>query len=354
MKILIISPSISRSKGGVATVVDTLLNSNPNNYGFEMEHLITHVEGSAGEKIGYFFRSCFNLIGKKDLSIVHIHVNCYKSFFRKSVLTLISRLKRIPVIIHVHGSDFDKFYNESSFLIKFFIRKTFQSCKKVLVLSEYWQEFFLNNIVSKNVEILYNGVDTKSFKNCLTTSDKISKFLFLGRLGQRKGIYDLLEAINILVNKKNYKNITFFLAGDGDLKEVGSLINALQLNKNVFLLGWVNDKKKEECLKNTYTVILPSYSEGLPMALLESMASGKVIISSKVGGIPELVEEGKNGFLVTPGEVDEIVENILYVLNHKEEMEQISSNNIKKVEQKYSLEKQTKRLYEIYSESLAL
>jgi glycosyltransferase involved in cell wall biosynthesis len=252
--------------------------------------------------------------------------------------------------MHVHGADFDTFYLESASLAKWYIRKTFALCQKILVLSGFWRDFFLQNISPKNVAVLHNGVYTHVFAACYTTPANLNKFLFLGRLGQRKGVYDLLEAIDILVNQQQHRNLIFYLAGDGDIEQVGKIIQEKGLQNNVQVLGWIGEKEKLHWLKQADTMILPSYNEGLPMSILESMAAGKIIISGRVGGIPDLVTDGENGFLITPGDIPSLCKHILFVATNPVRMLEISRNNQQKIDNEYNLQKLNSWLHEMYGQ----
>lgn len=212
------------------------------------------------------------------------------------------------------------------------------------------EEVFPENISNKNVEVLHNGVYTHVFAACYTMPAHLSKFLFLGRLGQRKGVYDLLEAADILVNKQNYRDLIFYLAGDGDIEEVKKVVADKRLQQNVQVLGWIGEKEKLEWLKQSDTMILPSYNEGLPMSILESMAAGKIIISGRVGGIPDLVTEGENGFLITPGDVDGLCKHIVFVATNPQRMITIAENNQQKINEDYNLQKLNFWLFSMYNQ----
>jgi len=342
------------SKGGVATVVNALINGDAKTRGYKMKHLVTHKEGSVIKRVFFFLHSVCSLIIQRNVDLAHIHVCCDGSFYRKSLLAFINRIKGIPVIMHVHGCDFDRFYNNSPKFAQKIIKGTFKKSKKVLVLSSSWNDFFRDYILennSGNLEILQNGVTVDLIESSLVSKVALQNFLFLGRLCQRKGVYDLLESINILVNQQNRKNLVFYLAGDGEIFEVEKIIEKYHLQKNVIILGWIDEVQRKQHFNNCCTVLLPSYSEGLPMALLEAMAHGKVIISTNVGGIPELVNEGENGFLIEPGGISTLAERIVHVHDHPHEMEQISINNRKKIHKDYNLETLNERLYAIYSAS---
>lgn len=348
IKVLLIGPSISRTKGGIATVINDLLSTNGKNNAIEFSHIISHVEGSKLEKFAVAFMAYLKVIAEADYDIIHIHVATDASFFRKSLFVLLARLFQKKVVIHVHGAGFDGFYSSSASKVKWYMRKIFSLCHKTLVLSDFWRDFFKQNIYGENVEVLLNGVYVHDFEACRTTPANLSRFLFLGRLGQRKGIYDLLQAIDILVNKQEYKNLHFLLAGDGDIDHVNEIVKAKGLQNNVQLMGWVGEKEKQECLMEADTMILPSYNEGLPMAILESMAAGKVIISSRVGGIPDLVAEHENGYLIDPGDIEALCNYIVKVVSHPDEMVKISDRNINKIRESYDLPKIHAQLFNMY------
>ncbi len=346
MNVLIIGPSITRTKGGMATVINDMLRSSNSEVRFT--HLVSHVEGSASEKIGRNLKAIASFLKEKNANVVHIHVASGASFYRKSIFVQMSRWRGLPVILHVHGADFDSFYTNSSPTAKKYIRKVFSSCSMVLVLSNFWKEFFVKNITDKNVAVLHNGVYTQVFAACETIPNNLNHFLFLGRLGQRKGVYDLLQAIDDLIKIDGLNDLLFLLAGDGEIEEVKTIVADKGLQNNVQLLGWVGEKEKLRYLKLADTMILPSYNEGLPMSILEAMAAGKIIISGRVGGIPDLVTEGVNGFLITPGDVESLKQHIRYVIAHPDEMVQMAQKNKAKIEEDYNLEKLNSWLFSQY------
>lgn len=346
MKIAIVGPSVTRTKGGMATVISDMLANKT--VGVEFVHVVTHVEGSAGEKLAGAGKALLRLMREPGLDVVHIHVASDASFYRKSVFVLQSRLRGLPVVMHVHGADFDTFYQQAGELKQAYIRRIFALCSKVLVLSDYWKVFFQQHIIQDTVEVLHNGVYPQGFAPCFTMPANLNRFLFLGRLGPRKGVYDLLAAVEQLVINQGFTNLEFYLAGDGEMQEVQQIIEAKGLTAQVKVLGWIGDEEKRHWLKQVATMVLPSYNEGLPLSILEAMAAGKIIISSRVGGIPDLVTEGINGFLITPGDVDALSQHLAYVATHPDEMVQMADNNHHKIAADYNLEKLNAWLLAMY------
>jgi glycosyltransferase involved in cell wall biosynthesis len=348
----IIGPSVDRTRGGMATVIQGFIDSNAENYGYRVEHYTSHVEGGSVEKLTVFFKCFFKLLFAGNVSLVHIHTACDASFYRKAILALVCRLKGIPVVMHIHGADFDSFYLNANTITQGFIRSSLKHCNRVIVLSAYWQKFFEENLALDNVVVLFNAVNHTVFSEGITTPRNINSFLFLGRLGERKGIYDLVKAIDVLVNQQDNKQLKFYLAGDGEVEEVRELVTKLNLLNQVEILGWVGDKQKLDVLLKADTVVLPSYNEGLPVALLEAMAAGKVILSTPVGGIPDLVSEGSNGFLIAPGDVDALVVKIKHIYQNPAEMMVIAKNNIEKITSQYSSTQINQQLYNLYDQIL--
>lgn len=107
----------------------------------------------------------------------------------------------------------------------------------------------------------------------------------MGRLGERKGVYDLLQSIQQL--KTLGVTANFNLAGDGEVEEVKALVQQYGIEDCVNVLGWINGEQKEKLMREADLLVLPSYHEGLPMAILEAMNCGLPIISTTVGGIPK-------------------------------------------------------------------
>jgi glycosyltransferase involved in cell wall biosynthesis len=107
------------------------------------------------------------------------------------------------------------------------------------------------------------------------------------------------------------------VAGDGDIKTMNDLIDDLGLQSIVSYRGWVIGNEKQELLKTSDVFVLPSYNEGLPISILEAMTHGMPIISTPVGGIPEIVVPGRNGYLVEPGDVLSLSRSLeKFILNH--------------------------------------
>ncbi len=113
------------------------------------------------------------------------------------------------------------------------------------------------------------------------------------------------------------------MAGDGDIDRCKQIVEEKNLKSNIFIVGWADFDKKLELLKKSSVLVLPSYNEGLPMAILEGMACGKAIISTTVGAIQEVVKKKKNGILIEPGDVEKLSEALIRYCMTQETVEKI-------------------------------
>lgn len=342
MNVLMVGPS-RNSMGGIATVI-----KNFSEYFKEEDIKIFYFESwKEGSLLIRFLRTIFgNLsliysIKKNKIDIVHIHVAQKGSFYRKSIILFICKLLNVKTIFHIHGSHFDKFYNEGSMRLKSIITYVLNSCDKIIVLSEEWEDF-ISEITNKQVLVMHNAVyvEAKSYNN------KGNKITFLGRLGKRKGIYDLLSIVNQINLKDN--GIKLYLCGDGDIEKVKDYIEKLHLQENVIVTGWINSEEKEEILKDTIINILPSYHEGMPMAILETMAKGIPNISTNVGGITRVIKNLENGIVNNPGDNNSLRDSINMLINNEDFREKLSNNAYSKIQQEYSIDSYNKKISDIY------
>ena len=332
-------------KGGMTTVVNSYFN-----YGFgrciKFEYISTMEDGRKIYKFWVAIRALFLFLCKiSNYDIVHIHMASNASFYRKSVFIILSRLFRKKTIIHQHSCDFDVFFlNKSKILKQKIIRKIFSMADKVIVLSEEWAEFFGNHVCeARKIEIIYNGVVIPEYEKS-DYSDR--NVLMLGRLGQRKGTYDLLKAIPEVVLA--IPDVVFYLGGDGDVEQCKKIVEEQGLGDHVKVLGWVQDKDKKEYLQKCSTFILPSYNEGMPMAVLEAMSYGLATISTNTGGIPQIIEQAKNGIRIDAGNVDAIVNSLVEVLGNMEKRKAMGTAGKERIREKFDLRINLEKLKNIY------
>ena len=194
---------------------------------------------------------------------------------------------------------------------------------------------------------LNNCVDTDKYGRIHEQNQNVPhQLLFLGRVLPHKGVYDLLEVLRRL--REDGKPVRCIIAGDGETDKVRALAASYGLQELIQIPGWVDDEGKLELLGKSTALILPSYREGLPMAILEAMAAGKAIISTSIAAIPEVVEEGVNGWLFQPGDLDALYQILVNFRKNQELCLEMGRKNYEKARSRYSSSKLLEDLYHHY------
>ncbi|WP_334771189.1 glycosyltransferase family 4 protein [Nostoc sp.] len=306
IKITMLGESLER-QGGIVSVEKLILGETTSD--IQIKHITTLPNGSAVHKILVFLQAIgelfWNLLNQKS-DLIHIHVSDRGSAFRQSITTLIGWLFKKPVIIHTHSADFHLFYSKLPQWLKQWLSWSFCKCTHFIVLSDSWKKFYIENLglKSEQVIVLPNPVKMPAQIPQRIDSKQIF-FLFLGRIGERKGAFDLIKAFaSIPADQQSRAKLV--IAGDGDVEQARSLIPTLNLIDYVTILDWVDQEKRDDLLTKADVFVLPSYNEGLPMALLEAMSWGLAVITTAVGGIPEIVTQDQNGLLVSPGDIQQL------------------------------------------------
>src|SRR3989344_3393647 len=274
----------------------------------------------------------YNFIRKQRFDIVHTH-----STEAGIIGRIAARIARTPIIIHtIHGVAFTPYRSK---LLNYFIL----SCERFV--DKYTNHFisnsylitkeYLSNGIGKKEKFttIYSGIDVERF-NIKKSKNKIPVITIIARLAKGKGHeYFINAATTILKTRK----AEFWIVGNGELKEeIENMITNLKLESYVKIIGERDDIP--QILSQTDIFVLPTLWEGTPRTIFEAMAAGVPVITTPVGGIPEIIKDNKIGFLVEPKNSEELVHKILFVLNDKNEIK-IVINNAKKESKKYSYKK---------------
>lgn len=313
-------------------------------------YVATHRAGSAWIKTVTALRAWVKVavyLRKLDAPLVHVQTASRASFWRKSVVCLMARWAGRPYLLHVHGGEFMQFYEqESGPLTQRFIRSIFAHAALVIALSEEWRERLLRICPTAPVEVLHNAVALPNTAGLLRLEDREPTLLFLGNLGKGKGTYDLVRAFARVAPL--FPRLKLICAGVGSLDEVRQLATQLDVSNRVVCPGWLNPERKNAELASGTLFILPSYAEGMPMALLEAMSWGLPVIATPVGGIPQVIEHDVNGLLVPAGDIDGLAANITRLMKDPALRERLGAAARTTIETGFSLDEALDHLSRIY------
>lgn len=315
MKILMLGPSLTQN-GGIATLENHILKYAPPTV--TVEHIVTHDEGSVAYRVWVFTQALTQFLTKliqDPPDVIHLHLSERGSVFRKIILTRIAWQFKKPVIIHTNGAEFHVFFCQLPTPLQTTFRNIFQRCTFFIVLSQQEQKLYQQTLGLKpeQIFILPNSVEIPSEVPGRQNHTQIT-LAFCGRIGERKGVFDLIQAYSKLPPKlQNCSQL--ILAGDGEIDRAKALISQLNLNQNIQLMGWINPDEMKKLLEKSDIFILPSYHEGLPLALLEAMGWALPVITTPVAAIPDIVEPDKNGLLVKPGDIEHLCQSMALLIN---------------------------------------
>jgi len=287
--------------------------------------LIWHGPKSAVKAFGYLAETILFLdwIEEKDIDHIHEHFANPTAF----IAMLANRYKNWGYSISVHGPDV--FYQvDESMLTEKIKRARFVRCISHYCRSQLWRLVPVN--MWKKFHIVHCGVNPEVFRPVERVENAVPQILCVGRLTSAKGQHILLDALHLVKEQGHKFRLTF--VGDGeDRQSLENKVNELNLSEEVRLTGALGQERVMDHYRSADLFVLPSFAEGVPVVLMEAMAQEIPVISTRITGIPELIEHEKTGLLVTPGNTGELAEAIVRVLEDSSLGEKLGTEGRKAV-----------------------
>lgn len=322
---------------------------------FPAEFIETHQPGGVALRARIFVRALWRyatLLLMDRVELVHAHMSYGGSFWRKALCIALAKACRVPVVLHLHGSQLKDYVEASGPLHRRLIRALLDSCDTVIVLSRQWQEYISLVAPTAQVAIVHNFVDADGIQAAvqrLGLPRARHTMLFLGEIGARKGIFELVAALAKVAAV--VPDVRLVAAGGGQLEEVRRLAEKLGVSDRVVLPGWVSGEGKIRLLAEASLYVLPSHNEGLPVSILEAMACGLPVISTPVGGIPEAIRPGCEGYLVPPGDVDALAAQLIATLSDDQLLKRLGDQARLAIAERFSAASAVNRIAALYVKS---
>ncbi|WP_299570200.1 glycosyltransferase [uncultured Williamsia sp.] len=288
------------TRGGVASTVSAVLSTELSDH-WRIRHVTTHRDGSDAVKIATFLLGALRFVGElvvRRPSIVHLHTASYGSFARKAVLAIVARVLRMPVVLHVHGAEFHLFAARLPRPARWVLVRILTDAAAVVALGPGWARRLSAIAPDARVVVIPNAVRGRT--PSARPADGPTRVVFLGRVGDRKGAFDLIRA---WAASPTARGSHLTIAGDGEVDRARALVADLGVEDSVDVCGWVGADTVDDLLRRSEVLVLPSHDEGQPMAVLEAMAAGLCVVATPVGGVPDLLDDSCS-VLVAPGDVD--------------------------------------------------
>ncbi|NVO86107.1 glycosyltransferase family 4 protein [Hymenobacter terrestris] len=348
MQILFIGENIHTSKSGIVTVMKQLLESDFLKQEVRYHPIYTTSDNlPAAKKLQCWLMAYIRFLSLLPTAdLVHIHHAIGMNFWLTGGMVYIARLFGKKTLLHNHAADFHLFYEGCPDWQQRFMINIFAAADANIILSTSWQAWYRSVAPRANWVLLPNAIQLPEAADSKSFADEQITLVYLARIEERKGFYNLMNIMPALLAQ--YPQCQLYIAGQGDLDAVRTLIADKGLLNNVVVLGYINNDQKDSLLRKGHVLVLPSFNEGLPMSLLEAMAYGLVPITTPVGGIPDVVTNGENGLLVAPGDEPALLQSIAGLLGSASHYQQMSANAKKRVGQDFDLRKYKQRLVVLY------
>jgi glycosyltransferase involved in cell wall biosynthesis len=265
----------------------------------------------------------------------------------------------LPLVCSLRGSDihtYPKFGKQSMLLTK----KVLSEADQLVSVSNALKiEAETIGQAKKEIAVVHNGCDSGTFINNegdgnairmkmgISAQDKV--IIFVGGISKGKGVYELVEAFINLSQK--YQHLQLILVGSGqESATINSIVSSIGLANRIHMTGSLHHDEISQWLSAADIFVFPSHNEGLPNAVLEAMACGLPVVATRVGGIPEAIEDGQSGILIKEKDADSLIRAIDRLLGNEELAKQMGRNGRNMVEQNFSWEKNAEQMIRIYRE----
>lgn len=341
--VIMLGPSLD-SRGGMASVVNGYINAGIRDV-CDFQYIETTRPGSVVAKVltGISAYAKFRK-GLTGCDVVHLHIGAGVSPIRKSLFAKIAKRAGKAVVIHEHRGVLAELYREGGDDFARKTRELYELADVAIVLSEEWKNFFAENVCDPSkLLVLHNSVPAPVDTPVLGREEKV---LFLGHMTDVKGPDILVKAIPEVV--KYHPACRFIFAGDGDARPYRVLAEELGVLDSCEFVGWVADREKDCLLRSCPIYCQPSRNEGMPMALLEAMGYGRACIATRVGGVPQVVDDGSDGIIVDPLDYERIGGAIVSLLDNREAIEEIGKAARLKVMDDFAPAKSIEKLSMLY------
>lgn len=293
-----------------------------------------------------FFSSLWKVFIKR-IDVLNPHWAIPQGF----VAVVVKFITGKKVVLTVHGGDIFNLNGKIMTIIKRFVLKhsdmvcpnsnaTMEACREIydreytIIPMGIYMDRFVEKLPSKSIQDRHN-------LNSFT-------ILFVGRLAEVKGVEYLLDAVRKLKQEK--QEFKLLIVGDGPLKQsFESYVEQHQLSEFVELVGWVPSDQLNDYYSVADVFVGPSLSEPQGLVFCEALATGTPVIATNVGGLPDIVQEGKTGYLISPKSSDAIKSKLLYLITHRDELKKMSNRARASVYDRFSWQSTTSRYREIFS-----
>ena len=340
IKVLVVATS-RKTRGGITSVIKAH-ETGEQWKKYHCKWIQTHRDKGRFGKLWYLIKSFITYLFLLPFyDLVHIHTSEPPSALRKCLFMGWAKIWNKKVIVHFHA-----FSPDTTIRSKYrnIYRYLFDKADVVIVLSNLWRDY-VNEVfhLEHKVKVVYNPCTTDISDKQYS---KRKQILYAGTINARKGYADMIKAFALIA--KEYPDWQIVFAGNGEIDQGEALAEKLGITKQTIFLGWINGESKDKAFKEASIFCLPSYAEGFPMAVLDAWAYGLPVITTPVGGIPDIAQDGENLLLFNPGDTKALARQIKKLITDTDLRERISTQSALLAKTKFNIHTINKEIGEIY------
>jgi len=277
--------------------------------------------------------------------LVYVHIGSNASLYRESAFILLAKVFRKRIVAHFHAGDFEDYYRRQSVIGKRFIQRTLAMADRLVAVSEESAGQLYRANRQLKVTTIPNVINVSAFARIPSRDSRQHvgpvRLLFVGAVGKLKGENDLIDALAIL--KAKGLNIKVSVVGY-DAESLRDRCEHRNVSDLIDHLGPVSMDKRISFFEKADIFVLPTYAEAMPISVIEAMAAGLAVVTTAVGGIPEIITDGEDGILFPCGDVEALAEKIIFLINNPKECEKLGKNARRRVREQMDFAAYTARL----------
>lgn len=268
------------------------------------------------------------IIRDEQLDVIHVHFAVPAG----AAAWALSKISRVPYIMTVHLGDVpggtpEKTDNWFRWVYPL-THPIWHGARKIIAVSNYTRQLATQHYDSA-IQVIPNGVDVKALRPRKRSANKIPRIVFAGRFVYQKNPLRIIETLYQLRDKPWQCT----MIGDGPLfLDVYDLVKKYDMEDRFVFTGWITPEEVLKWLDDSDILFMPSYSEGLPVVGVQALAKGLAIVAGYAGGFVDVIDEGKNGFLVRNDEPDVYVDVLRSLLDDPKELEAFQRNSLIKAD----------------------
>jgi len=239
------------------------------------------------------------LLATGRVDVVHVNLASHGSAYRKLVIAACAAMFGVPYVIHLHGGNFRAFWSSCGAWLARRIDAMFEGASRIIVMSRSALDAVAERLPACRAAIVVLPNAAPRGRPQTRDQNGRVRVLFLGKLGPLKGVGELVAALDLLRSESAWSAT---IAGHGAVAETRATVGRLGLSARIAVPGWLGAAEVARALESADVLVLPSYVENSPLAVIEAFAHGLAVVATPIGAVPELIDDGHTGILVPPGD----------------------------------------------------